>query len=483
MNENNFIHSTSFWEIYSRLDDKEALDFIGFSGSGILGTNKQVKKLAVLCYELKQSGEKATKLSVYQQAFQKKSYHRQMMNNYLSDLKQLLTSYIQLNWINQKTDVQHFVLAEAYLKMGLLEQFENESEKTQSGNELLSADTFYYQIKTKQLVDEYQATQIKKRRYDLLEPVIDDFTTYFLLEKVRMYCELVNRKNLRNQDFDHLKMEQFLQFYFNENNTENTNLLLALYYSVLTFLRFPNDEAAYGIYKQKLQSGISMAHPQTARELCLYGQNQCIRHINKNNAFYLKELFDLYNLMLENNILYEGAYMTQYTFKNYVTVALRLKAFDEAEQFVVNYQNRLHPAQQFNAYHYNLAAVYFEENHYADAMKMLNAIQITDPVYYLDSRCILLKIYYHENDFEALASLYDSVRVYLLRLKQMPKKQSDLYKFLFLHTYKLSRIKLRSRVEPMSSLQPELHKLMQKIDTTDVANKGWLQSIASALVN
>jgi len=201
MNENNFIHSTSFWEIYSRLDDKEALDFIGFSGSGILGTNKQVKKLAVLCYELKQSGEKATKLSVYQQAFQKKSYHRQMMNNYLSDLKQLLTSYIQLNWINQKTDVQHFVLAEAYLKMGLLEQFENESEKTQSGNELLSADTFYYQIKTKQLVDEYQATQIKKRRYDLLEPVIDDFTTYFLLEKVRMYCELVNRKNLRNQDF------------------------------------------------------------------------------------------------------------------------------------------------------------------------------------------------------------------------------------------------------------------------------------------
>ncbi|MFZ1633509.1 MAG: hypothetical protein WAT43_06515, partial [Chitinophagales bacterium] len=71
MKESNFIHSTSFWEIYSRLDDKEALDFIGFSGSGILGTNKQVKKLAVLCYELKQSGEKATKLSVYQQAFQK----------------------------------------------------------------------------------------------------------------------------------------------------------------------------------------------------------------------------------------------------------------------------------------------------------------------------------------------------------------------------------------------------------------------------
>ncbi len=480
--ESNYIKDSSFWLIYEKLGQNEALDFVGFAGSGILNTNKQVIKLAAFLYKMRESELNPTKQEVYGKSFQKNSYNRQMMNNYLADLKQLLQLYLQLLWINSKQSLQQYVLADNYFKMGLLKQFEKEVNKFDVTAQKVGPDDYYYLLKTGQLDDEFNATQSKKRKYDLLEPVINKFTDYYLIETTRMYCELVNRKNLRNQDFDASQMQVFLYYFNEQTKTGIDNPLLTIYNRILAILTNPTDEHKYKQYKQDLSDTIQLFPLQTAREVCLYGQNQCIAQINKNNPDYLQELLDLYNLMLDQNIMYEGSYMTQYTFKNYVTVALRLRAFNQAEQFVEQYRHKLHPAQQFNAYHYNLAAIYFEENNYRKAMQSLLEIQLTDPVYYLDSRSILLKIYFNEGDFEALTSLYNSVRVYLLRLKQLPKKQTDLYRYLFLYTYKLAKLKLRIHYAPFGDVLPEMDKLKAKIYTADIANKSWLIAIANELI-
>ena len=479
MKSNNLTES-NFWELYAKMDNVDALDFVGFSGSGIFNTNKQVKKLAHLFYSLKTKNSDLSKEEAYQLLFGKPGYNRQILNNYLSDLKHLLTQYLQLKWLNQNMAIQQYAMASTYLKMGLLNQFEKTIEKPDQQDTGMFNDDFYFRFKTQQLWDEYQATQIKKRKYDLLEPVLGELNVYYLIETTRMYCELMNRSNLRSQPFDKNKMVIFLSYLENITHQKAIHPLLEIYYHILTFLQQPEDENAYLNYKKSISQHVYHFALQTAREVCLYGQNQCIAQINKNKHNYLQELLDLYNLMLKANIMYEGPYMTQYTFKNYVTVALRLKAFDAATAFVMNYNSKLHPDQQFNAYHYNLAAIYFEQNNMAKAMVELNTVQLNDPIYYLDSRCILLKIYFQQGDNEALASLYHAVRVYLLRLKKITKKQADLYKYLFLFTYKLSRIKMSIPYTHDEIIQSKLSQLRNKISTADIANKSWLLSMVDA---
>ena len=46
-------------------------------------------------------------------------------------------------------------------------------------------------------------------------------------------------------------------------------------------------------------------------------------------------------------------------------------------------------------------------------------MHFTDPVYYLDSHSILLKIYWEEGEDEAIRSLHETVRIYLLRQRSL----------------------------------------------------------------
>ena len=134
----------------------------------------------------------------------------------------------------------------------------------------------------------------------------------------------------------------------------------------------------------------------------------------------------------------------------------------------------MHHDFKFNAYHYNLAAIYFEKNEFSEAMDELNKIQFTDPVYYLDSRSMLLKIYYADKDHDAISSLYNSVRVYLLRGKQLSKKQADLYRNLFLYTYKLSMLNINKKVLGNALYNERKQSLKTKVINASVANKNWL---------
>lgn len=469
---NNYLIS-GFWEIFSGLSAEEALAFEGFVKSGAFSKNGQLPVLMNVFSGMHKAKSVMSRELIYKRAFPEKNYNQQLFNNYVSELKKLLQKFLEIRWMDSRPQLKQLALAESFLKMGLLKQFEKSNHNNSNG-ELMSQDEIFHAFRLESLKDEFLATQSKKRRYDLLEPALFYFREYYFLESMRMYCEIVNRKNLRSQGFSEEDMEMFLKYFHEYMQMNKLSPLLELYFMVLRFLRDIDDEAAYDKYKELLAGNISFIPPKIARELSLFGQNQCVKHINLSNEKYLKELFDLYNLMLKSNIMYDGPYMTPYTFKNYVTVALRLKAFDEAIQFVETFSARLHPDQRFNALHYNLAAVYFEKNDFEQAMDELNKIQITDPVYYLDSRSILLKIYFEDADLEALSSLYHSVRVYLLRNRKFPKKQADLYRYLFLNTNKLAQLMLKKQYLGSSEYQKQLQFLADKIKITTIANKTWL---------
>lgn len=466
---------SGFWEIYSGLSGEEAAEFAAFIKSGAFSKNRQLDALVNTFLRMHKKKIVLSRELIYRETFPGKKYNPQLFNNYVSELKKILEKFLEIRWMDARPQLKQLALAESYLKMGLLSRYEK-SNPTETEQLLIqsSQDEMFFTFRLQSLKDEFLATQSKKRRYDLLEPALFYFREYYFLETMRMYCELINRKNLRSQDFSEADMQLFLQYFHDYKKVNEISPLLELYFMVIRYLNDIDDEPAYDRYKELLVLHIHSLPPKIARELSLFGQNQCVKHINLSHEKYLKELFDLYNLMLRQHIIYDGPYMTPYTFKNYITVALRLKAFDEAIQFVETSYLRLHPDQRHNALHYNLAAIYFEKNDFEKAMDELNQIQISDPVYYLDSRSILLKIYFEDADLEALNSLYHSVRAYLLRSRKFPKKQADLYRYLFLFTNKLAQLILKKQFLGINEFKTQLRQLEEKVKVSSIANKTWL---------
>ncbi|MBC8047573.1 MAG: hypothetical protein H7Y00_12310 [Fimbriimonadaceae bacterium] len=475
MNKGNPEYISDFWNLYKTLLPAEADAFSQFVDSGLFNRKKPVVHLLKICK--KQFAEKgsAKKEQLYAEAFDGKKYNGQVLKNYFTHLKKLLLQFMQLQWMQQKISVQQWAVAEMYLQKGLVNQFQKLSKKyVEDKKPVYSPDEIFIQLKLQSLSDEYLSTTATKRRFDLLEACVFNFREYYFLDTMRMYCELINRRNLKGIEFNKKELQSFLQ-YFHENKSEyNLHPLLQIYFYVFGFLKNSDDEEAYMQYKKILIEYVGQMPVRTARELCLYGQNQCVKHINLNHHKYLSELFDLYNIMLLNNIMYEGQYMSQWTFKNYITVALRLKEFYKAENFIETYKHKILPDVQHDAYHYNLASLYFEKNDFDAAMVALNKIHSNDAVYYLDGRSILLKIYFEKEDFETLASLYHSVRVYLLRNKKLSRKQGDLYRYLFLYTYRLSRLIDKRPFIDTENYAVAKNKLHEKILNTDIANKNWL---------
>ncbi|MBC8045741.1 MAG: hypothetical protein H7Y00_03010, partial [Fimbriimonadaceae bacterium] len=343
--------------------------------------------------------------------------------------------------------------------------------------DFFSSEEFFFSFRQKLLFDEYAATKAKKKSYNFLSACMEDFTTNYFLEMLRMYSELVNRKNLRMADFDEKSMQVFLNYFLVSQKNNKLSPTLLIYYQILLFLIDETNkkgEKAYSTYKNYLQKHLQQIPLKTAREICLFGQNFCVKNINLNKHLYLNELLELYNLMLKHNVMYDGQYLTEWTFKNYVTVALRLKAFKQAENFIETYHSKLSPDVAFNAYHYNLAALYYEQNNFDKALDELNEIHFSDTIYYLDARSILLKIYFTQENFEALASLYHSVRVYLLRNKQLSRKLAERYRNIFLYTYKLSLLINKKEYIAAKEYKVKYEQLGKKINQNTIANKPWL---------
>ncbi|MGB4929619.1 MAG: hypothetical protein WBP43_06600, partial [Chitinophagales bacterium] len=121
------------------------------------------------------------------------------------------------------------------------------------------------------------------------------------------------------------------------------------------------------------------------------------------------------------------------------------------------------------------AVLYYEKHDFNRAMQLLNKVHFTDPNYYLDAKSILLKIYYDHHEYDAIISLRDTVKIYLLRDKLLSKSQKSLYKSLFNNTIKLYKLRIDKGVTNKEKWSARLKLLKQDVHSSSlVANKQWL---------
>ena len=393
------------------------------------------------------------------------------LNNVVSDLFRLMEDFLAWQQFSRQPEWRDVMMVEHLLSSSMLEQADKVIRKKAS-NEMSDA---YAQYRFNQLADQHFFQRSRKGDNRYLIQGQQSLEIYFLANQLRIWCELINRANVLSLAYDKQQFADFEQYLLLSLPKYGNQPTISIYWPILTWLRDQENDTWFIGFKEKLFQHIQEFPEQEGKDIIAYVQNYCVKRINEGKNAFLREWYEIAQYMLPLRLLHEGQWISQWTYKNIVTAGVRLKEFAWTEQFAHDYYTALSLEERDNAYQYNLAVIYYEKHDIDRAMQLLNRVHFSDPNYYLDAKTILLKIYYEHNAFEALISLRDTVKIYLLREKLLSRSQQMLYKNLFSLTLKLYKLRLEKESTDSEKWRKQFEVLKKGISENNlVANKGWL---------
>jgi hypothetical protein len=295
---------------------------------------------------------------------------------------------------------------------------------------------------------------------------------YFVARKLQMSAEMLNLHHILSTDAD----DPFLDTLLAEADAGrfSDTPYITLYREVIRTLRDPDDSGAF----QRLRTmAAEHSHrlPQTERhDLYQHILNYCIRRINAGQLAFQRELFDTYREALDCEALLTDGVLSQWDFKNIVTIGLRLREAVFVEGFIHGYADRLPATHRANAVAYNTANLCFHRREYRQALAQLRHVDLDDVFYRLDARSILLKTYFEMDDHDALFYHASAFRTFLARNRTISDRQRKVYQNLIRFTLSLARC---------GTERHRIRALQKRVaDTPNVADLAWLEArIAEAL--
>lgn len=413
--------------------------------------------------------EKVSKERMFKKLFPKEKLDVQKIRYVMTDLTRLLEEYfIYQEYSEHLAQKKHHLVTA--LSKRKLRKYAGQHQRQAA--ELLEKQPYrdgsYHTNLLLVQEDAYllSAAQDERSLDSDLQSLSTNMDIAYLAKKLKYTCEIINRMNVLGVKYELPFLPNILDYL--KVNPHDDIPAIAVYYKVLMTLTESENEQHYKELKQVLTKWNDSFPVKELRDTWGFAQNYCIRKINTGNAGYFQELFTNYTFLLEKEIIIENGFLAQFDFKNIVTIALRLKEFKWVESFIENYSDLLEPTHRQNAIAYNQARLHYGREQHKEALKQLLSVEFTDVYYHLDSKVLLLKIYYELDDYEPLLSLIDTFRVYLRRNKLISDYQKLIYTNFARFVKKLTRIKLGSK-KPVKEIEVEIDVVKQ------IADIGWLK--------
>lgn len=466
-------------------EDLKALD--RFVHSPYFNTHQGVVKVfeTLLPYYPKFDSKKLQREKLFPKIFPNEKYDYQKISDYMSYFTKLLEQFIYQQSIEKDRLLKNTFQLKAFRQYGLDKAFEKSLGILKSNthkNEALSQKQHFYAYQLEEESDLY-FTALDSRSLDKsIERKTAFLDKFYISEKLKSTCEMLNRQNIIQDNYQIDFLDELLS-YLNENLEKYAESPdIAIYYRILMGIKFDKETTHYPELIRLLKENHTEISRDELRSMYDFAQNYCIKKINQGDEKYLSEIFELYKTLLEEALLFENELLSEWDYKNIVTVATRLKSYRWAEDFIEKYKNRLAAKTRENAYYYNLAALYYSEANYTKAMQLLQNVEFTDVYYNLGGRCLLLKSYFESEEIDPLFSLAEAFKIYLRRSKLISAYQYTAHMNLVKFTKQLAKIKNMRYSSKKETIQKQMTKLKAKMQSqSEISNAKWLQQQITAM--
>ncbi len=329
-------------------------------------------------------------------------------------------------------------MAPAYREKGLAKPLNNVLQRAAGKLSQLPRDQEFYYWEYRLEWEKYAATESDTRSRDNnLAAVSRSLDVFLLASKLRMACLMESHRAVYNTAYD-LSFLPALVAYL-EHNALREIPIIALYYHCYRALT-GGQEADFRAFRRQLERQGDQLPAGERRTFLLLAVNYCIRRLNTGASAYIREAFDLYRIGLDSAALLENGRLGRFAYKNIVALGLRLEEFAWVEDFIHRYEPYLEPKYRAANRDYNLARLYFAQKDYHSAMPLLAQVDESDLLLNLDSRVMLLKMYYESGEWDALEALLSSFKVLLLRKKKVIGYHQSHYLNTLRYIRKLTRL-------------------------------------------
>lgn len=311
-------------------------------------------------------------------------------------------------------------LAAQLRKRKLPKNFQRTVQQLEQTQEKLPYRTDRY-YRNQYLIQQETFTQASERQRtpdNNLQLVSDTLDTTYLIEKLKLSCRMVFHQIVYKTDFDFGLLSHIIR-HIEEQELTRMPVVAIYYYIFKAVTEQEKDQLFFEKLRGEIHtSGELFTHPEK-REVYLMAINYCIGKMNAGVKKFIREAFEWYRQGFENKILIENNVISRWTFLNTVFTALRLKEFDWSYQFIREYESYIEPEHRENFSSFSKARFWFEKKDYSSAMQYLVQVEYDDILINLNAKTLLLKIYYEEDEYDALESLIESMRIFLKRKKVM----------------------------------------------------------------
>lgn len=464
------------------LSNKEMKWFAQFVASPYFNRNKDVVKLVELFrnHHPNYNSQVLDKQQVFGWLYPDRAFDEQELYNQVSFTYRLLTKFLATQQFEKDEALQQHFTLQALQERNQERHFQLAYQATKRKAETekhRNAKYYYDQYLISGDADNFFIQQETRTGGGHLQQKVDYLDIFYFSKKLQDYCEMLNRKNIVNTDYVLHFTDELTSILAQQPELFAAVPSIAIYHCIYQTLTEPTELGHYNRLVQLLDKHADQFPKSEAREMYNYAQNYCIKQINQGKSEFLEEIFKLYKKLLKTAIIFDREQLTQWDYKNIVTVGTRLKEFDWTGKFIDDYKDFLAPSYRDNAFRFNLSSYHYAKGEWKTALKVLQEVEFTDVYYHLSGKSLLLKIYAEQEDTDALFALIEAFKTYLQRNKKVSAYQKKVHLNLIKFTKKAHRLKLKRPKKLTAKFEQQIDALQQEVaESGAITNVGWLKT-------
>lgn len=433
----------------------------------------------ILAYAPNFDADALDKRQVYAQLFGDDTpYDEYRFNNLVSDLYELLLGFLAYSVQYERSIDRQLDAAAALLDRNLDAQAAGILARCRTlldRRQVQTANRQFLELRWWEATELLDSRNARRVAGEHLYRQAEANDIAFVLEKLRLGAAMLSRQGLAVLRSDERpRWLPDIRRWCREEPFLANLPTVQVYLAALDLLEHP-DPKSFSALTSILDTHYALFSHEEIFALYQYALNYCIRCINDGQPNAYQQALHLYQTLLNRNILLRQGRLSQWTYKNITTTGLRNGAYNWTEQFLLEYRDRLPPAERDNAFAYNMAALFFEKKDLSATLQTLQNVDFTDFTYHLGAKIMQLKSYYLLGESEALYALLDATKQLLRRNRSLSVfgKTANLN---FLQILRQAHLwKEREGRIPAEKWRRQRLALIEKVSRLQpLANKEWL---------
>ncbi len=273
---------------------------------------------------------------------------------------------------------------------------------------------------------EIYSYESSKNRFTLFDfqRTSDFFEIANLIKRLRSYVNQIAQEALSSSHYPYPFIEEWIQLAKEKQWLQFPEV--NMYIMAIDLYRNESDQRNFQNYLNLLKKYEEQFDYETSRELHILALNYSIRRVNNNEIQYHNTVLQLYQTGANHGWLLDNGMMTSFTYKNIISLCIRMGDLDLATQMLNKYKNLVNPAERNSIYQFNQARIFKEQREYGKALYLLNTSVFKDLLIELSARVEMIKIYYEIGERDLIQNQITATKSLLRRSKKLGY-QRDFY--------------------------------------------------------